>query len=132
MHDIRAIRSDPNAFDSALQKRGTPIIAQSVVDLDTRRRALQTEVQTGLARRNEASKAIGQAKALKDEAAAEALMAEVAALKTRLPEIEAEEKRLGEALDALLAAAPTLPADDVAEGRDAQRKRDGEGEDGAD
>ncbi len=118
MHDIRAIRSDPSAFDDALNKRGAPSITHSVIDLDTARRAVQTELQTGLARRNEASKAIGQAKAQKDDTAAEALMAEVAILKSRLPELEAEEKRLGEELEAMLAAIPNLPAADVPEGAD--------------
>src|SRR3546814_1913447 len=96
MHDIRAIRSDPLAFDSALARRGVASIAQSILDLDSARRAIQTEVQAGLARRNEASKAIGQAKAKGDEATAGALMEEVSALKARLPELEAEERRLGE------------------------------------
>src|SRR3546814_7577169 len=103
MHDIRAIRSDPLAFDSALARRGVASIAQSILDLDSARRAIQTEVQAGLARRNEASKAIGQAKAKGDEATAGALMEEVSALKARLPELEAEERRLGEELDTRLA-----------------------------
>lgn len=123
MHDIRAIRSDPQGFDHALSRRGGPIIAQSILDLDSARRAVQTEMQAGLARRNEASKAIGQAKAGGDEAAAEALMAEVARLKARLPEVEAEEKRLGEELDALLGALPNLPAQDVPEGADENDNR---------
>ena len=118
MHDIRAIRSDPLAFDSALARRGVASIAQSILDLDSARRAIQTEVQAGLARRNEASKAIGQAKAKGDEAVAAALMEEVSALKARLPELEAEERRLGEELDARLAAIPNLPAADVPDGAD--------------
>lgn len=118
MHDIRAIRSDPSAFDNALERRGVSNIAHSILDLDSARRALQTELQAGLARRNEASKAIGQAKARKDEAGAQALMDEVSALKARLPELEAEEKRLGDELDAMLAAIPNLPAADVPQGAD--------------
>ncbi|API60338.1 serine--tRNA ligase [Tardibacter chloracetimidivorans] len=118
MHDIRAIRSDPLAFDSALARRGVASIAQSILDLDSARRAIQTEVQAGLARRNEASKAIGQAKAKGDEATAGALMEEVSALKARLPELEAEERRLGEELDTRLAAIPNIPAADVPDGAD--------------
>ena len=118
MHDIRAIRSDPSAFDNALERRGVSNIAHSILNLDSARRALQTEVQAGLARRNEASKAIGQAKAQKDEARAQALMEEVSTLKARLPELEAEEKRLGDELDAMLAAIPNLPAADIPQGAD--------------
>jgi len=118
MHDIRAIRSNPDAFDNAIAKRGSAPLAQSLIEADAARRALQTEAQAALARRNEASKAIGQAKARKDEALAASLMAEVADLKAQLPVIEAREKEAVEALDARLSAIPNLPADDVPAGRD--------------
>ena len=116
MHDIRFIRENPAAFDAALARRALPPIAAELVDLDERRRALSTEAQVSQARRNEASKAIGAAKAAKDDATAAPLMAEVAALKERLPAIETEEKALGEALRAKLAIIPNLPADDVPTG----------------
>lgn len=118
MHDIRLIRENPEAFDAALARRGVSPIASDLVALDERRRALITEAQTGQARRNEASKAIGAAKAQKDEAAAAALMVEVGALKERLPAIETEEKMLGEQLNGQLAAIPNLPLADVPEGAD--------------
>ncbi|WP_414900125.1 serine--tRNA ligase [Sphingomonas flavalba] len=118
MHDIRTIRDDPEAFDAALARRGAPPAAAALVADDQRRRALATELQTALARRNEASKAIGAAKARKAEDEAAALMAEVAALKERLPALEAEEKAAGEALTAALAALPNLPAADVPDGAD--------------
>src|SRR3954470_10995620 len=108
MHDIRLIRNHPAAFDAALAKRGFAPVADALVALDERRRALITEAQAGQARRNEASKAIGVAKASKDEAAAATLMAEVAGLKERLPAIEAEEKALGEELHGKLAILPNL------------------------
>ena len=117
MHDIRSIRDDPAAFDAALARRGLAPVAASLVDLDERRRALITEAQAGQARRNEASKAIGAAKAKGDNAAADALMAEVGALKERLPAIEAEEKRIGEELTAALEIIPNLPATDVPDGK---------------
>lgn len=118
MHDIRLIRENPAAFDAALAKRGVSPVASELVALDERRRALITEAQVGQAHRNEASKAIGAAKARKDDAVAAALMAEVAALKERLPAIEAEEKTLGENLNGQLAAIPNLPLADVPEGAD--------------
>src|SRR3546814_16747700 len=127
MHDIRAIRSDPLAFDSALARRGVASIAQSILDLDSARRAIQTEVQAGLARRNEASKAIGQAKAKGDEAQAGALKAEVSALKGRLPELEAEERWMGEEVDSRRGGIPTLPAADGPAGPEATAKEDANG-----
>jgi seryl-tRNA synthetase len=116
MHDIRLIRDDPAAFDAALAKRGVAPQSASLVTLDEQRRATIAESQTAQTRRNELSKAIGQAKAQKDEPKAQALMAEVASLKEALPALEADEARLGSELQAMLAAIPNLPANDVPEG----------------
>lgn len=113
MHDIRLIRDDPAAFDAALARRGLSPQAADLVALDERRRAIVTELQVGQARRNEASKAIGAAMAKGDTATADALKAEVAALKTRLPELEVEERDVAGRLKAALEVIPNLPADDV-------------------
>ena len=86
--------------------------------LDTEQRAALTQLQDDQARRNEASKAIGAAKAARDEGAAAALMAEVAALKDRMPALE-ERSRVGEAaVQGALLAIPNAVADDVPEGAD--------------
>ena len=116
MHDIRLIRDDPAAFDAALAKRGFAPQSAALVALDEQRRATIAELQTAQTRRNELSKAIGQAKAQKDEAKAQALMAEVASLKEALPQLEADEARLSGELGDMLAAIPNLPAADVPEG----------------
>lgn len=118
MHDIRLIRTDPEAFDLALARRSFDPVAVELVTLDERRRALATELQVALARRNEASKAIGTAKANGREDEAQALMAEVAVLKDRLPALEVDEKNAGQVLEDKLAAIPNLPATDVPEGAD--------------
>jgi seryl-tRNA synthetase len=118
MHDIRLIRDNPAAFDAALARRGLAPMADAILADDSRYRALTTEAQAAQARRNEASKAIGAAKAQKDEATATALMAEVAELKTRLPALEADAAALGDALRDTLSAIPNLPADDVPDGED--------------
>jgi seryl-tRNA synthetase len=116
MHDIRLIREHPETFDAALARRGLAPCSAELLALDEQRRALLTEVQAGLARRNEASKAIGAAKAARDEATAQPLMAEVAALKERLPALEEEEKVVAAQLKAALEIIPNLPADDVPDG----------------
>jgi seryl-tRNA synthetase len=118
MHDIRLIRDDPAAFDAGLARRGLPSEADALAAADADRRRIATELQAAQTRRNEASKAIGAAKAARDDATAAALMAEVATLKTRMPEMEAEAAAIGEALDARLAALPNLPAADVPDGAD--------------
>ena len=118
MHDIRAIRDNPHAFDAALARRGLAPMSADILAADEERRAIQTRVQLGQARRNEASKAIGQAMAAKDMATAEALKAEVAALKEEMPALEAQDKAKGEAMEAMLAAIPNLPAPEVPDGED--------------
>ncbi|MBL0021035.1 MAG: serine--tRNA ligase [Sphingomonadales bacterium] len=117
-HDLKLIRENPAAFDAALARRGAEPVAGLIVDLDERRRAVLTELQDGQARRNEASKAIGAAKGKGDTATAEALKAEVGALKDRLPALEEQERALGEELHNLLAVLPNLPFDDVPDGAD--------------
>jgi len=118
MHDIRFLRENPAAFDAGLARRGLEPLSAELLALDERSRAIKTALQQGQARRNEASKAIGQAMAQKDMATADALKAEVAALKESLPALEAEDREIGDALTARLAAIPNLPADDVPLGED--------------
>jgi len=118
MHDIRFIRENPAAFDEGLARRGLEPAAESILALDVQTRAVATEMQQDQARRNELSKAIGQAMAAKDGDRAEALKAEVAALKERLPALEAQDRELVATLSDRLLALPNLPADDVPEGAD--------------
>ncbi len=118
MHDIRAIRDDPAAFDTALARRGVASPSTGLLALDDRRRAAIAAAQEAQTRRNDLSKGIGQAKAQKDEARAQALMAEVAALKDALPGLEAAEGAAEAALNDALAALPNRPAADVPEGTD--------------
>jgi seryl-tRNA synthetase len=118
MHDIRLIRDNPEAFDAGLARRGLAPLSAPILAADASLRALQTEIQAALARRNEASKLIGQAMAKGDKDGAEALKAEVAALKTSLPEQEAAERERLAALQDMLAALPNIPADDVPDGAD--------------
>jgi len=118
MHDIRAIRENPAAFDTGLQKRGLGPQSAGLLQLDAAHRTKVTEAQALQTRRNEASKEIGKAKAARDEDKAQALMAEVAGLKDRMTDLEVEAAESGRALDAALAALPNIPAADVPEGED--------------
>ena len=118
MHDLRAIRENPEVFDAGLAARGLESLAGHVLALDERRRAVATRMQEAQARRNEASKAIGAAMGKGDKETAEALKAEVAKIKTDLPALEEEDRALCEELDGLLAITPNLPAADVPQGED--------------
>ncbi len=113
MHDIKYIRENPEAFDAALARRGAAAMSVAILDIDTKKRALQTEMQISQARRNEASKAIGAAMSKGDTDAAAALKAEVATLKACLPQLEEQERAVVRELDAALAGIPNLPLDDV-------------------
>jgi len=116
MFDLKFIRENPEAFDKALARRGEEARAEEIIALDTSRRAVQTEAQAAQARRNEASKLIGKAKGQGNEAEAQALMEEVSGLKTRLSEMEEEERALGEKLNNLLMSLPNMVYDDVPDG----------------
>ena len=95
MYDIKWIRDNPEAFDRGLKRRGLEPLSQKLIALDEKRRAAISKSEQAQARRNAASKEIGEAKAKKDEATAQALMAEVATLKETMPALEAEEKIAG-------------------------------------
>jgi seryl-tRNA synthetase len=121
MHDIKAIRDDTGAFILGLQRRGftqATSIADDILARDKELRDLQTGLQQVQARRNEASKQIGAAKANKDEMLAQKLMAEVSGLKEEIQKSEEDERTRLQALDDLVATLPNLPAPDVPEGAD--------------
>ncbi|MFA7264147.1 MAG: serine--tRNA ligase [Caulobacter sp.] len=118
MHDIKAIRDNPEAYDRGWQARGLSPQTPTLLALDRDLRAAQTAVQTAQSRRNEASKLIGQAKAQKDEARAAALMAQVEALKGEMAAAAEAEARLGKDLRDLLAALPNIPDAIVPPGED--------------
>ena len=123
MHDIRFIRDNPDAFDRALARRGLPPQAQRLIELDEKRREKILALETAQARRNAASKEIGEAKKAKDEEKAKGLLIEVAALKESIPAMEAQEKAASKELEDALAEIPNLPLDDVPDGKDEKRQR---------
>src|SRR2546421_13086671 len=85
MHDIKSIREHPDEFDRALARRGLAPQAQRLIKIDEQRRVAIQKAQAALTRRNVISKEIGAAKRSNEEAAAQALLAEIARLKTELP-----------------------------------------------
>ena len=106
MYDIKWIREHPDAFDRGLTRRGLEPLSKKLVALDEKRRAAITKFEQAQARRNAASKDIGDAKKAKNEAKASKLMAEVAELKTALPALEEEQTTLAAELDKELAGGP--------------------------
>jgi seryl-tRNA synthetase len=118
MHDIKAIRDNPTAFDAGLKRRGLGPLSPSLLAIDEKRRAAILASEQAQARRNAASKEIGDAKKAKDEARAAKLMAEVAELKTTMPQLETTAKMADEELAKELSSIPNLPLDEVPDGTD--------------
>jgi seryl-tRNA synthetase len=118
MHDIKAIRENPEAFEAAWSAKGRSGDAAQAVKLDAQLRAAQTALQEAQAKRNESSRLIGMAKAKKDEAEAARLMAEVETLKGVMATASEEEALVGGKLKDLLASLPNIPASEVPAGED--------------
>ena len=118
MHDIKWIRENPEAFDRGLARRGLAAEAARLISIDERRRAAIVKAEQAQARRNAASKEIGEAKKAKDEPRSQALMAEVNALKSSIPALEVEEKAASAELDEALSQIPNLPLEEVPDGAD--------------
>jgi seryl-tRNA synthetase len=120
--DIKWIRENPEAFVEGLESRKTgPEVRQlltQILKLDEERRGTIQKLQGLQARRNAASKEVGQAKAAKDEASAVRLMDEVAAIKGAIQLDELTAGRLDSELFELLSRLPNLPLDDVPIGPD--------------
>ncbi|UWR94595.1 serine--tRNA ligase [Phaeobacter inhibens] len=118
MHDIRAIRENPAAFDAALARRGDAAMSSDILALDESRRAKIQAAETAQADQNKAAKAIGAAKAKGDDAEFERLRAEVAGKKAEVAALQTEAKELDAKLTDVLARIPNLPAEDVPQGAD--------------
>ena len=118
MHDIRALRDDPAAYDRGWTSRGLQPQTAAILALDERLRAAQTALQAAQATRKELSRRIGVAKAAREEGAAAGLMAEAEGLKAVVAEQGELETRLAADLRGIMAALPNLPAPDAPLGAD--------------
>ena len=118
MHDIRAIRENPEAFDRVMRRRGLEGIAAEVLAIDGARRSRITEAEAALADRNAASKDVGAAKARGDTAEFERLRALVAEKKDEIARLEAEAKEQDDRLTEYLLTLPNAPLDEVPDGAD--------------
>ena len=118
MHDIRAIRENPAAFDADMAKLGISGASSDILAVDEKRRAAIQTAETMKAESNAAAKQIGAAKAAGDDATFERLRAEVADKKQAMAEQEQVAKDLDAELRNLLMSLPNRPYPDVPEGAD--------------
>ena len=118
MHDIKAIRENPAAFDAGLKRRGLAPQSTAILDIDEERRTLLQSLQEAQSRRNDLSKQVGEAMKAGDKAKAEAIKADVAALKDTITKGEESDRTLTQKVNDALAVIPNLPLDDVPDGTD--------------
>ena len=118
MHDIRAIRENPAAFDAALARRGNAPVSSDILSLDTDRRACIQATEAAQAEQNKSSKLVRAAKAKGDEAEFDRLRALVSEKKIEMASLSEEAKAKDEALADMLMSIPNLPFDDTPDGAD--------------
>ncbi|MEM6758226.1 MAG: serine--tRNA ligase [Pseudomonadota bacterium] len=118
MHDMRAIRANPDAFDAALARRGDAAQSSKLLELDEKRRACILASETAQADQNKASKEVGAAKARGDEDEFQRLRALVFEKKAEIAKMQDEAKALDTQLTDALARIANLPAEDVPDGAD--------------
>lgn len=113
MHDIRALRDNPKFYDDAWARRGLSPQTPKILEIDEKLRSAKNTRMEAEAKRNASSKAIGAAKAQKNEEEAQRLMAEVAAAKAEIESAGAAEAELQKEIDDILQTLPNLPFEDV-------------------
>ncbi|HWK00764.1 MAG TPA: serine--tRNA ligase [Xanthobacteraceae bacterium] len=118
MFDPKWIRENPEALDKALARRGAASVSTNLLAIDAKRREVIAKLQGLQEKRNAVSKEIGEAKKNKDEARANTLMAEVAALKNDVPALEEKQREFDKEFEDALAQIPNMPFDDVPDGKD--------------
>ncbi|MBW4091663.1 MAG: serine--tRNA ligase, partial [Proteobacteria bacterium] len=116
MHDIRAIRADPAAFDAAMARRGMAPVAAALLTQDADRRAAQTALQETQARRNALAREIGQGKRTGADTAA--LEAEATALRAEMEGLETRAAALDAAIRGTLERLPNILDLEVPDGAD--------------
>jgi seryl-tRNA synthetase len=118
MHDIKAIRDNPQAFDAGLARRSLAGLSASLIAIDEEKRGAQSRLQEAQNKRNALSKDVGAAMKAGDKDKAEAIKAEVATLKDVMTSSEEAERQLTQKLNDILAAIPNIPLDEVPDGTD--------------
>ncbi|GEB36468.1 serine--tRNA ligase [Gluconacetobacter liquefaciens] len=116
MHDLRALRADPAAFDASLTRRGDAPVADHVVRLDEDRRAAVTALQDRQARRKTLSKEIGTLRRTGADSAA--LEAEAVALREEIERLEAVVRDCDAEIRDLLVTLPNRLDEAVPDGAD--------------
>ena len=115
MHDIKAIRENPDAFDKGLARRGIAPMAGNILTIDAQKRLSIQQTEVGQSRRKSLSQEFGTLKA-KGLPIPPEMVAELESLKNDIPLGEEAVAAMEAELISRLAGLPNFPADDVPEG----------------
>ncbi len=116
MHDIRAIRENPAAFEAALSRRGLTGVSSTILAIDEQRRAKILASETAQAAQNAASKEAGAAKGRGDDAEFNRLRDLVSEKKAEIAAMAADAASLDAELRDLLMGLPNLPLAEIPDG----------------
>ncbi len=126
MIDLALLRKAPDAVRKGIKDRGgrySPFV-EELLSLDAEHRKRLAEVEALRAQRNASSQAIGKAKASKNEAEAQRLMAEVAGLKDKMAALEAELEPQAKKTRELALSIPNVPHESVPLGKDEHENKE--------
>ncbi len=124
MHDIRAIRENPAAFDAGLSRLGETPASSQILEIDAARRAAIASAEEAKAAQNVASRKVGAAKRRGDEEEFERLRAIIAENKDNIARLERQARERDAELRDILLGLPNLPLDDVPDGKDENDNRE--------
>ncbi len=124
MHDIRAIRENPAAFDAGLLRLGESPASSLILQVDAARRSAIASAEEAQAARNAASRDVGAAKARGDEQEFERLRAVIADTKDEIARLDRQAREKDAELREILLGLPNLPLDDVPDGKDESDNRE--------
>ena len=117
MHDIKIIRDNPLNFEDGLKKRGEVINSSHIIEIDDKRKTIQTKLQDIQNNRNVISKDIGVAMSENDHDKAMALKEQVQKYKIEIQDLEKLEKEILFELKECLSVIPNVPSNDVPNGK---------------
>ncbi|MDR0677913.1 MAG: serine--tRNA ligase [Holosporaceae bacterium] len=121
MHDIKAIRENPELFDSAMKNRGFGAESSIIIDLDAQKRQVMAQLQQMQSRRNEIASIIGNAKKKGENASM--LEQEAVDVKQDILILEKKESKFSNQLNEILSSIPNTPLEDVPVGKDETANR---------
>ena len=116
MHDLRAIRADPAAFDGAMARRGLGPVSREILALDAERRAALTELQALQERAKAISRQVAESR--RGGEPADELVAEAALIKQETPALEQRATQKEDEIQRVLAGLPNALDADVPDGAD--------------